>query len=206
VSALRVVVVALAAFAAASGIATLPHTQNDVCVEHSQEAQPAPSVTTQLVPYGLRCEYVDGAGRPGVETYAPSTGTFLAWLVAVAAVLSLALRFRRHAFARGLVIAPLVLGLSGLVGQQVELVGGVLFAVFIGPGLYLAVDLLLRESLRDWLPSVTFVAVAPIPVIVAWGFGGYGGSIAGVAAAVAVGAAFSATCDRWKPASRPSPA
>jgi hypothetical protein len=198
--------VVVAAFLAASGIATLPHTRNDACIEYGRETGPSYSLETQLVPYGLRCDYVNGAGRPGVEILAPGTAAFVAWLVVIVAVLSVAVRYRHRAFARGLVIAPLVLGLSGLVGQQVELVGGVLFAVFFGPLLYLAVDLALRESLQGWLQSVTFAAVAPIPVILAWGFGGYGGSVAGFAAALFVGAALSATCDRWIPASRPQPA
>jgi hypothetical protein len=205
VVALRVLVLVVAAFVAASGIATLPHTHNDPCIEYGQETGPSYSLKTQVVPYGLRCDYVDGAGRPGTEVLAPSIGTFLAWFAVSVAVLGVAARYRRHALARGLVVAPLVLGLSGLVGQQVELVGGVLFAVFIGPVLYLALDLLLRESLKAWLQSVTFVAVAPIPVIVAWGLGSSFGAVAGFAAALAAGAAISAPCDRWIPASRPQP-
>src|SRR4051794_31542014 len=95
-----------AVFLFGSGLAALPYAVNDPCIEFLTETGPAVLVTHQILPYGTRCE----AGAAVARFLGPSAGTYAAWLLATALVLSAAVRHGRSALGRGVASAIAVLG------------------------------------------------------------------------------------------------
>ena len=209
---LAIALLATTVFVVASGIAALPYWENEPCISSLSETGPGTTWATQLVPYGTRCEREVPGAVETVQVLAPSAGELIAWLVVIAAVLALVVRFRRHASARGAALAAGVLGLFGLLAHQGNGVAPMIGAVVLGAPLVLAGDRVLRPRASS-PTSLALCATLPLVTLAVWftpGLMGYE-EVAAVLAALA-GAGTAAAVERLgprfdlsSPSSRPRP-
>jgi hypothetical protein len=197
--------VALVVFAA-SGVAALPSAENDACTQYMSETnQPEIRASRDLVPYGTRCESVVDDTPTVIETLGPSAAAFVGWLAATALLLAAAVRHRRSAWARGVVMATCVLGAFGILLHEFgDYAPVAMMTTVVSAPLVYAVDRLLRP--RDSFTSFALSVVLPFPVIVAESvLGLMGWPVAAVALGLLTGAALSAGVDRALGHHEPSP-
>jgi len=170
--ALGVAVVAFVTVAAAgSGLAALPSAGNSVCVtpwtpDASRQLGDA-DVSLRPLPFGTVCTY----GVSGTRTeivHGPSAAAFVAWLGVVAAVVAVALRFRKFAAARGLLMAACTLGLLGYLWHLVDFDAAAMGTVLLGIPIAYAVDRALCSKGRSRTMSALVAIVLPPAVVAVW--------------------------------------
>ncbi len=208
--ALSLVLFAASVFVIGSGIAAIPYAENDPCLSGSETLDSRWAM--QAVPYGTRCEFETAGGPIEVRELAPSIGIAVAWWLATALVLAAALRFRRHASARGVALALLVLGVFGVLSHQWEFTGAALFTVVYGVPLSLVAAWLLQPGRGLLSPAVLSVTL-PFTTLCVWFVpSGFEFDEVGVVLALLAGAGLAAIverllamCARSSHASRPQP-
>ena len=186
---LIVVGLAIAVFAVGSGLAALPLAVNEPCSTYygtnEVDAWTA-QATTNLVPFGTRCEYPPGTHTVH-EDHVPSPASYAAWLAVVAAIFAFAVRRRRVAAVRGAACALVITGLFGLLyvygGEYTAAAFG---SCVLGVPLVFALDVRARADLQA---SLLFSLALPVVANVAWFLPGFMDAYAAAAACVALAGA-----------------
>jgi hypothetical protein len=187
---LIVVALAIAVFGVGSGLAALPVTGNEPCSTSYGTLETeawTPGSATTLLPLGTRCEYPPGFRDDLRENHVPSTMSFAAWLVVVAASFVVAVSRWAVAAVRG---AACALTITGLFGVLYVYSGDYAAAVFgscvLGVPLVFALDVRARGSMDV---SLLFCLVLPVVANAAWFVPGLTGAYTAAAACVAIGGA-----------------
>jgi hypothetical protein len=194
---LIVIGLAIAVFGVGSGLSALPLAVNEPCSTYygtnevdSWTAQP----TTNLVPFGTRCEYPPGTHTVH-EDHVPSPAGYAAWLAVVAAFFAFAVRRRRVAALRGAACAVAIAGLFGLLYVYWgEYTAAVFSSCVLGVPLVFALDVRARGDLQA---SLLFCLALPVIANAAWFVPGFMDAYTAAVACVALaGAVASVAIDR----------
>ncbi|MDA0158736.1 hypothetical protein OM076_00550 [Solirubrobacter ginsenosidimutans] len=179
----------IAVFGVGSGLAALPVTVNEPCSTWygANEADAwRPQAATNLVPLGTRCEYPPGS-RTLHEDHVPSTFSYAAWLVVVAASCAFTVSRWCVAALRGAACALLIAGLFGLLYVYWgEYTAAAFSSCVLGAPLVFALDVRARADLQG---SLLFCLALPVIANAAWFVPGLLGAYAAAAACVALGGA-----------------
>jgi hypothetical protein len=195
-----IVAAGLLAIVGANGLASLPFADAyQICVGgwflDGQIWRADVDLSTQVLPYSLRCSYANGL----VETHGPGLGTWLGMAVAVAVAVIATMRFRGRAAARGLAGSLAVLAAYGYLAQQLGMEFGAEVAALAGVPVAYGIDRGLRARTDRRLHSCLLAVVLPIIVLAFWWLAWAADKpTVGVLIAVAIGAGTAALIERVK--------